>query len=57
MNKILRLICIAILGLSSLANATASGLTLAQYREWNRDPIKKEMLSLWLEIINQRKEP
>jgi hypothetical protein len=53
MIKILRLICIAILGLSSLANATASGLTLAQYREWNRDPIKKEMLNTYTSGMGQ----
>ncbi len=50
---ILRFICIAILGLTSVANASASGLTLAQYREWNRDPIKKEMLNAYTAGMGQ----
>ena len=59
MNKIhmntmmIRLMCIAILGLASVANASASGLTLAQYREWNRDPIKKEMLNTYTAGMGQ----
>ena len=50
---IFRLICIFILGLASVANASASGLTLAQYREWNRDPIKKEMLNTYTAGMGQ----
>ena len=33
--------------------ASASGLTLAQYREWNKDPIKKEMLNTYTAGIGQ----
>lgn len=50
---IYRLIGITILGLSSIMNASASGLTLAQYREWNRDPIKKEMLNAYTAGMGQ----
>jgi hypothetical protein len=52
-TMMIRLICIAILGLTSVANASASGLTLAQYREWNRDPIKKEMLNTYTAGMGQ----
>ena len=52
-TMMIRLMCIAILGLASVANASASGLTLAQYREWNRDPIKKEMLNTYTAGMGQ----
>ena len=53
---IYRLICFTILGLSTIvmsASAFASGLTLAQYREWNRDPNKKEMLNTYTAGMGQ----
>jgi hypothetical protein len=53
-NLIRKLICIVALGLSTfVATASASGLTLSQYREWNRDPIKKEMLNAYTAGMGQ----
>ena len=52
-KMIFRLICITLLGLASVANATASGLTLSQYRDWSRDPIKKEMLNTYTAGMGQ----
>jgi hypothetical protein len=54
MKKVIyRLVWITLLALSGVANASATGLTLAQYREWNRDPIKKEMLNTYTAGMGQ----
>ena len=36
-----------------VGSASASGLTLTQYREWQRDPIKKEMLNTYTAGMGQ----
>jgi hypothetical protein len=38
---------------TTVNTASASGLTLAQYREWNKDPIKKEMLNTYTAGMGQ----
>ncbi|MDO9026179.1 hypothetical protein [Zwartia sp.] len=53
-NSIRTLLGWALLIITSLTSqASASGLTLAQYREWNRDPIKKEMLNTYTAGMGQ----
>jgi hypothetical protein len=45
---------LALLGLIFFGgSASASGLTLNQYREWQRDPIKKEMLNTYTAGMGQ----
>jgi hypothetical protein len=55
MNKFLSYtLVLTLLGLSCVVgSASASGLTLNQYREWQRDPIKKEMLSTYTAGMGQ----
>lgn len=55
MNKLLRpILCLSFLGLAfSIGTVSASGLTLTQYREWQRDPIKKEMLNTYTAGMGQ----
>ncbi len=55
MNKFLRnTFFLALLGLSCIVGSvSASGLTLTQYREWQRDPIKKEMLNTYTAGMGQ----
>ena len=55
MKHVIRsLLSITIVLVSALVTtASASGLTLAQYREWNRDPIKKEMLNTYTAGMGQ----
>jgi len=49
-----KLIFITVLGMSTfVGTAAASGLTISQYREWNRDPIKKEMLNTYTAGMGQ----
>ncbi len=38
---------------TTVNTASASGLTLSQYREWNKDPIKKEMLNTYTAGMGQ----
>ena len=55
MNTFVRnIIFITFLGCSTLVGtASASGLTLTQYRDWQRDPIKKEMLNTYTAGMGQ----
>ena len=55
MNTFLRnTFFLSLLGLSCIiGSASASGLTLTQYREWQRDPIKKEMLHTYTAGMGQ----
>ncbi len=51
--KHLSMVLLTCLGLV-ISNAYASsGLTLAQYREWKKDPIKKEMLTTYTAGMGQ----
>lgn len=51
MRRCLSLMLLSLLTLSF--SAASAGLTLGQYREWNRDPIKKEMLNAYLAGMGQ----
>jgi hypothetical protein len=55
MNTLIRhLLAVTLLGLTAfIGTASASGLTLTQYREWQRDPIKKEMLNTYTAGMGQ----
>ena len=51
--KHLSMVLLTCIGLV-ISNAYASsGLTLAQYREWKKDPIKKEMLTTYTAGMGQ----
>ena len=45
--KTLTLSVLVTLSLLAQQAQAQSGLTLAQYREWKKDPIKKEMLTTY----------
>ncbi|MFY9137707.1 hypothetical protein [Zwartia sp.] len=55
MNKLIRhFLSMTLLGLIAMTGTvSASGLTLTQYREWQRDPIKKEMLNTYTAGMGQ----
>lgn len=55
MKKIIQplLSLILVLATAIASTASASGLTLSQYREWSRDPIKKEMLNTYTAGMGQ----
>lgn len=53
-HLIRRFFNLLLLSLMTLSfSAASAGLTLGQYREWNRDPIKKEMLNAYLAGMGQ----
>ena len=51
--KTLTLSVLITLGLLAQQAQAQSGLTLAQYREWKKDPIKKEMLTTYTAGMGQ----
>ncbi|MDN3986532.1 hypothetical protein [Zwartia vadi] len=55
MKKIFqKFILLSFVSVSSIVgSAWANGLTIAQYNEWNRDPIKKEMLNTYTAGMGQ----
>ncbi len=56
MNHVIKMVLLTMLfSFSILAQQAhaSSGLTLAQYREWKKDPIKKEMLTTYTAGMGQ----
>lgn len=56
MNHLLKTLTLSVLitiGFLAQQAQAQSGLTLAQYREWKKDPIKKEMLTTYTAGMGQ----